>query len=526
MKKTIFTLIAVTTIFIFASCNNTDDENSNQTETIDTSSSELASSITGQQIGIEGTSYYVISNQLSDENQSLDMFTARNADATRKAVSSGNRNTDILIEKFASDGYVRKFLKEIGIKNYVQVMQTNLEDSISISGAKDGSQDSNIVDTFYFVDKNLHIIATFKQDFKSDMLIANLVERQIEGFETIDKRNHAEMKNAFLEKFAFASDGITRDYSKLAALHQNYQPSVFEVTTTPEKYNGDLKTRINIQKKYNYDENGEVALTKKNMKESTINKDYKMVIDASNTSKMKNSYRYTYNDDDNKKYRFGLKGENVFYDFINKENTNGYRQLEIASRGTAPFGDNSVQNVDNNQEHYQQQIKFTFNTSGDAFKIEITTKLLNTIDSKKTITIKTFTNETPITEQIVIVSGINELDGNDISLAQAIAKLSNNIRFSKETKILNGYTVPSKIYVRATYPDSFTDCEFLKDLDIFDVTLVPDESKTTGVYYKEIKRTKEDDEENIPSFVQKYSDVFDKVFNRTYNTKSTVFTEE
>ncbi|MBQ9206510.1 MAG: chitobiase/beta-hexosaminidase C-terminal domain-containing protein [Treponema sp.] len=78
----------------------------------------------GSEITIDGTKYYVISNQLSSTKNAsraaVETESAESEDVTG-LVDTGDEETDMAIEKFASNVYVRKFLAEVGITKYIQV---------------------------------------------------------------------------------------------------------------------------------------------------------------------------------------------------------------------------------------------------------------------------------------------------------------------------------------------------------------------------------------------------------------------
>ena len=61
------------------------------------------------------------------------------------------------------------------------------------------------------------------------------------------------------------------------------------------------------------------------------------------------------------------------------------------------------------------------------------------------------------------------------------------ISISDDVKNVNGYTVPTRIYVKAPYSNgsSYTNSSTYLNKDFIKATLVPDASVTTGVMYKE-----------------------------------------
>ena len=546
MKVTKKVLTLVSALFMataFMACSNGSDDspstekqnpqipNNPGVQSTDTTKEQLASATAGQQIQIGGEKFYVIANHLSSgTTNNVSAIVGRSAVSSRAGISTGDSNVDLLIEKFASDVYVRRSLEEAGITNYVQAMPANLDTAISISGADLKNSTTEVRDIFYILNAESQTIATFQQRFLADDLISNLVERKVSGYENLDiSGDKSVMQKKFVEDFVL-TDGKT-DFNKIAILHKKYNPNRFDVWTTPENIGGSLSDKTAIRKTYKYDKNGEVAITKENLKKVKTNKDYQKVTTIGGTEKTANSYVYACEDnDDSKAYEYILDGNGEYYSFKNTDSTayGTERKFAVEAKGTAPFGDSTGSNKNSNSDNYRNRVQLNFENSYIRNYFSITVETTGNADgvnkSKKTLSSSWRQGDSTVFTNLPVTFN----DGSEtknITLAEAVYELSNNIRFSEETTTLNGYTVPAKIYVRATYPDSFTNCAFLKDLDFFDVTLVPDTSKTEGIFYKEINRTGDDDEKNIPEFVNKYKEAFSKFFVRTYNTKSGVFTK-
>ena len=498
MKKTLFALFAVASILTFASCNNTDDENG----ATNTTTEDLSSLTTGSQIQIDGVNYYVVKNNLSSENSS----SSRSVALADEIVSTGDTNTDDIIKKFASDEYVQELLNGVGITEYLQTwdaVSTNYNEGLNNSYPF-------IRDRFVILGGDKKAIAYFDQLYTSD-LGKNLQARGLEGFAEIENNDVARAKHF---RDVFANDNEKAENFK--KIHLNYEPNRFDVETLPDNLQDKKKYRYT----YIHDSDGNIETTKEYLKSIKINKDYRIVSGA-----IKNLYVYQFDDNDTyKTATYVLDGTGEFYELATRDYTNqNRRQITVRAKGTAPFGDENGNNKNNDSKKYQDSVNISFNPSS----ITITKQVLEYIDDSvvntgKTVSINLASGGS-LAEQSISTSGFTS---TATTLGEVISEFSDNIRFSSEPTELNGYTVPSKIYIRAIYPNSFTNCAFLKDLDVFDVVLVPDTSKTTGIFYREINRTNEDDEQNIPSFVQKYSEVFPEVFARTYNTKSTVFTSE
>ena len=547
MKVTKKVLILVSALFMataFMACSDVSDDSPSsemqkpQTQThpdeqsTDTTKAQLASAKAGQQIQIGGEKFYVIANHLSSgTTNNVSAIVGRSAVSSRAGISTGDSNVDLLIEKFASDVYVRRSLEEAGITNYVQAMPANLDSAISISGTAQNDKTTTVKDIFYILNAASQTIATFEQRFMSDYLISNLVERKVSGYENLDisgDNKNTVTKEKFLENFVLTDGKI--DFNKIAILHKYYNPNRFDVWTTPENIGGSLSDKTAIRKTYKYDKNGEVATTKEYLKKVKTNKNYQKVTTIGGTEKIANSYVYSCEDnDDSKTYGYTLDGNGEYYSFKNTDSTayGTERKFAVEACGTAPFGDSTGSNKNNNSDDYRNRVQLNFENSYIrnyfSITVETTGKADGVSKSKKTLSSSWRQGDSTVFTNLPVTFNDGS-ETKDITLAEAVYELSNNIRFSEETTTLNGYTVPAKIYVRATYPDSFTNCAFLKDLDFFDVTLVPDTSKTEGIFYKEIKRTGDDDEKNIPEFVNKYKEAFSKFLLRTYNTKSEVFT--
>jgi len=481
--------------------------------------------------GAEET-YYVVANHLSSINNN---FGARAA-SYESGVSTGDKDVDSFIEIFASQTYAQHFLKEFGITKYIQVWNKSRM-TISMNG-----QDAEVRQKFLILDEKYQKIAQYDQRFNSWTLVKNLIDRGYTAFVSVNKNDKDEMAEAFKKQFVYESDGTTLDYNKLVSLHAEFEPYRFEITTFPENYGGSVSDKQYVSRKYKYDSNGEVALTKANLENIESNKDYQEnIADVAGSAANRPSYTYTTNfsSDTLADYQYTLRGNGSFYKFRNRDlsymrglYTTGYeRRLYATVQGTAPFGDSAGTNTDNQNLKYKKEIRIDM--KDDYFEIYEDISGTNMPERYKNYTIKvsSLSDSIPLTAQTVTVEknvSTNTLvkpDKTPYTLSEAVSTfLRDYIKFSSETTTLNGYTVPAKIYMRSTYPDSFENTEFFKDWDIFDITLVPDESKTTGVFYKEINRTNADDEQNVPEFVKKYSAAFSSVFARTYNTKTNIFT--
>ena len=472
----------------------------------------------GSEITIGNTKYYVISNTLSSTKNASRAAVADETETTDEEsgedvtglVDTGDEDTDIAIEKFASDVYVRKFLAEVGITKYLQVWAPS--DNIKNSNATSTNDVVEFADKFpiYAEDKTTQI-AEFRQIFMASRLIENLHDRGIEGY-TEDK---------------YGSSGNTTDKNTAfnaiseADLRAYYEPNKFRVTTYPAN-----EKRILIEKRYAYDENGEVALTKKNLESTSISKDYQQI-----ESGWKQSYVYSF-DDDGYGYALAYNGSK-FYSFQNADNyVNGSskakRRISVSSQGDPISGSTK-------SSEFKNQIDIRFGNGADNYDTK--TPWIHVVVSGSKATAREYKIQSADLAEngnwldtVVTVKKVENNAETEVSKDKKLSEVLTDdslpfkeyITFSSGTKKVNDYTVPSRIYIRANYEGSENKSTSLNK-DILKVTLVPDESITTGVVYKEINRVSANDEENVPAFVNIYSAHFTDIAAGNYTTSTPVY---
>lgn len=294
---------------------------------------------------IGDATYYVISNQLSSASSKASRAVESTEEDTGEVIiDTGDSDTDAVIEKFASDVYVRKFLAEVGITQYIQLWNPN----DAASDKKTGTNgDASLKDTFYIGDKDGNKIATFSQSWIASRLIKNLAERGISGY--TDATDQA----AYNTKFNALSN---------TTLRTDYMPSNFSVITFPET----LSDKQSIEKIYNYDKNGEIAQVKAYLNNILYNKEYQTVT-YNSESKDWASYRYqeyptrdgsgSLANAEYQQYNFVLLFNNSnFYYLTNEDYDNDYksRRIKVRTVGTNPKSDTSSSNR-------QNQLTITFN---------------------------------------------------------------------------------------------------------------------------------------------------------------------
>lgn len=486
----------------------------------------------GSEIKIDGKTYYVISNTLSstknasraaavDETEITDGETAEDVTGL---VDTGDEDTDIAIEKFASDVYVRKFLAEVGITKYIQVWSPSENTKKANASSSNGMVEFYDKFPIYAADKTTKI-AEFQQYFVARYLIESLHDRGVEGYED-DKYGSSGTNDDKNDAFNKISE---------ADLRSLYEPSKFRIVTYP----ADISSKVGITKRYGYDENGEVALTKKNLEQTDINKDYQKVTTATKT-KDANSYTYTFDTAGGYRYNLSYATDSDTKQFYTFQNTDDYesgntkvkRRIHVYSKGDPV-------NSDFDSGNFQCDVDFKFGTSGEydtnTPKITVEVKGNNAKTLKYSIESTALAGDGNWLDTVVTVKDANNqgvtitVDGiqkDSYTLKEAFEKiLGDYITFSSGTKEVNGHTVPTRIYLKAPYSDgdSYPNASKSLNSDFIKVTLVPDESVTTGVVYKEINRTSSDDAENVPAFVNIYSANFKEIIAGTYTTSTPVY---
>jgi len=462
--------------------------------TVAWSESQADSYVTGQSVTLDGTTYYVISNNISGISSSR---SAEESDTTTE--STGDDEIDTIIEKYASDVFVRRLLKEIGVTSYVELWNPNNEDA-----AYSGSESVYYGDKFIIVNEDGNKLAIFSQKWSSYDIVNYLISK---GDTTYTSGLTTSSLNT--EKAAAFQE------IPVSVLRSTFDPNRFRVTTQSAFYGDDLTKCQSIEKVYNYDVNGEVALTKANVNHANWSKDYQTV-----GSSVKNSYVYK---------EFYTSSDYARTDYWLNRSTNGefyglqecdyydsnQRTFKVNGRGSGELDGNiltddrnlSVSLAFNKTESRALELSVILDeaSEGDYKKYYLSTGAL---DTSKTL----YEQEVTVYKQLEEGGTKTQLYADSSSetkytLMGALTSLdlfTPYIRVNEaEYETVNGMAVPASIQLKAPFKST---ADFKGEYLV--VTLVPDTSVTDAISYKVANASETINGESVPTFVKAYSDTF------------------
>lgn len=488
MKKCKFLSFALALSLLsagFMACSDSDDELPVNKDNV-----SYADLKTGGKTQFDGKSYYVISNHLGDPSAST-------------PVSTGDSTADKLIKKYASDKCVEKLLGEVGITKYIQLY--NFDDRVTKIPASNTAGNTYLNDPFVILNENGLQIAEFSERFDS---------------------------NIFQKKFG--KDGNNSVFNNLTPdeLRASYDPTSFIVTTITD----DLSKKYKIQNNYEYDKNGKVEISDSNLNYKSYNRHFIKV----NGKELSAYYFY-----DNGRISYTLDDStgSYFYRpyFITKDN--GEVEVKIQACGTSA--------ADRTDESKDNTITARFNTSSNIIDITATLKgekLAETGEEAKCVKLRLNNSKfdktkTLLEQKVKVESGTDsenveeqKNNGKSYTFAEAVKSyFADYIRLSDETVVVNGCTVPAKIYIRADFPKktypSAAGHGFLN------VELVPvateDSFKYVGLYKTNSDGTYADafadcrasetamkESDYVPSYAKLYGEAYEEIVKGSYTDKT------
>lgn len=508
MKKCKFLSFALALSLLsagFMACSDSDDD---KTETgVDKNDPNVGDIIyeglkTGAKTQFDGKSYYVISNHLET---SFYRSVVPSFEKSATVVSTGDETADKLIKKYASDEYVEKLLGEVGIAKYIQLY--NFDDRVTKITAANTAGNAYLSDPFVILNENGLQIAEFRERFDS---------------------------NVFQKKFG--EDGNNSVFNNLTPdeLRANYEPTSFIVTTITD----DLSKKYKIQNNYEYDKDGKVEISDSNLNYKSYNRHF-IKINGKELS------AYYFFDNSWIAYVLDDSTGNYFYkpNFITKDN--GEVEVKIQAYGTST--------ADRNDENRNNTITARFNTTNKIIDITATLKgkkLAETGEEAKCVKLRLYKNtfaktkNLPLSEQKVKVeSGTDSKNveeqknnGKSYTFAEAVkAYFADYIRLSDKTVVVNGCTVPAKIYIRADFPKKTYPSA--AGHDFLNVELVPvateDSFKYVGLYKTNSDGTYADafadcrasetamkESDYVPSYAKLYGEAYEEIVKGSYTGKT------
>lgn len=468
---------------------------------------------TGDSLKFEGVDYFVISNTISSGNTSSraandetasEMFTTK--------VNTGDKELDEVIEKFASDVYVRKLLKEIGITDYIEIFDPKQHDGESEEYTVDSSGNIYLQDTFLIISADGKKLATFKQAWDSYRM----------GKDVFKKNTSAE---------------VVEEFKKLTKheLRTKYEPTKFVIETESGFYGSDLTKKILKEKNYYYDKYFEVPLVRANLVNVNTYYAYKKL--DNDTVKAAYAYSESYEDTDTNKgdfskYEYRLlktTAGKLFYTIYKYEYKRGGYRLEVYARGNGMDAKDATTNA-NDRSNVCNIYAGCVNNSGkmdnvfQIFSELYGNKLAEYGETAKKVSIciksSDYDANKSFLEQPVTVKG--DVSQANSTLGEAVKTyLSDYIRFDTEMKKWNGQDIPASIKARALFQKGAD-----HNKKYLDTKFVFDETASTGKDYPIFKEVNDKFDENdvnkndfsafVPENVKLYVDAFKSVSNGEY----------
>ncbi len=455
----------------------------------------------GTKFKLEGVdyNYYVISNRLSS--------------GSSRIIKTDNNFVNAQIEKFAVNKFVRDFLAEFGITEYVMAWAPS--ECVKNPNATSANDNVEFNDYFYILNSKLKKLARFRQQWSASSIMRNLVSRNVEGYADIDTNDKHAMSEAF--------NKISEE-----DLRTKYEPNRYDVETYPD----DLTNKTSVSRLYYYDSNGEVSLTKENLEQQIIKKrnSFKTYTVSDGVEKTIAPIVYK-NKPKDKTFEYSLDLNGEWYKLMLR-NQDEEKRIQIQATGA------STTTVKNNAERvfYGRVDMRFYKTSKKVPWIAIEARGED-VPADKRFNYKLgnvqLSGDNPVfLDAIVKIKDVNnddkivQINGSDTyTLKEAFESLyfRDYIRVSDETTVLNGVTVPAKIYIRTKFME--TSAAAFLNRDFLDVTLVPDTSFEEGIVYREINCTSENYLETVPANFTTYVDHLQEIFDGTYTKTSTIFTE-
>ncbi len=459
---------------------------------------------TGDKTQFDGKSYYVISNHLGDSSAST-------------PVSTGDETADKVITKYASDSELaEELLKEIGVTKYIQLYD--------FEGRKTQLPDLNpagnvyLNEFFIIIDGNGKQIARFRENFASNILAEWYKTYKDKDADIILKDEKSEAK-WFAEKFGSNTDD----------LRLNYYPTEFKAETITD----DMSKKYMLGYSYKYKEDGKVELSDDNLNWKQMYRHYFKINE-------KNIAAYYFFDNERISYTLDDSTGSYFYRpyFITKDN--GEVEVKIQACGTSA--------ADRTDESRDNTITARFNTSSNIIDITAALKgkkLAETGEEAKCVKLRLNNSKfdkakTLLEQKVKVESGTDSKNveeqknnGKSYTFAEAVkAYFADYIRLSDKTVVVNGCSVPEKIYMRANFAEAG-----IKGHDFLNVELVPvateDSFKYVGLYKTNSDGTYADafadcrasetamkESDYVPSYAKLYGEAYEEIVKGSYTGKT------
>ncbi|MBQ0051746.1 MAG: hypothetical protein KBT11_06750 [Treponema sp.] len=456
--------------------------------------------VTGQLVKLDGVDYIVISNNVK-------VNAARSADdgdnSNGETEPTGDEALDLIIEKFASDVFVRKLLKEFDITSYVELMKKPAVDkdwNSEIAIQPNSAGEAYYADKFIIAKEDGTQIAEFDQTWDSSALMDYLVDTNDE----------------YTAKYAA---GLTKDslktekaaaFAKITELDLRtvFNPTRFRVFSSKGFENGDLTKKFSRQKVYKYDKNGEVALTKANIKNVNDSLDYQKIDETT-----KNSYVYKefYDSEEYSRTDYTLARPTgaEFYSLQSYDYSDSYKRYTVRAAGDGKL------NGSTDPDERLNQIDLYFNKTETKFLDFYATKSNKADNNYKRyqISLGNIDATKPLIYQKVSVYQKDSQSGKSVELykdenstkytlieAVQLEGIKDYIHLSQEVVVVNGLKVPAEISVKSNFSAT---ADFKGEY--LNVTLVPVEAGESIIY---VPKTDTLNGKSVPTFVKAYSAAF------------------
>lgn len=238
-----------------------------------------------------------------------------------------------------------------------------------------------------------------------------------------------------------------------------------------------------ISKRYGYDKNGEVALTKANLEQTDISKDYQKVT-VSGSEKEWNSYVYTF-DEDGYRYNLAYNGRQ-FYTFQHTDDyVNGTNKVK---RRINAYAKGDPLNGDFNSSNFQSQVDIQFGKDSDNYDtktpwIQAEVKGTNATALKYKILSADLTENGNWLDTVVRVKKTENGSESAVSTDKTLKEVLENaelpfkdfISISDDVKNVNGYITDLSTTVNVTIALQEMPCGVILSVRILDDFVFKDE---------------------------------------------------
>ncbi len=448
----------------------------------------------GQYVTIDEVEYVVIANHLNS------VMSSRSAD------DASDTSDPYVIETYASDSYIRKFLANYDVTNYIVLWKP----SDSAFKNADNPAKTEFQRTFYIANQDGGLLFKYTEMIqKTDLMkyLLSIGSSYATGLTT--SSTNAEYGTAFLQ-------------IPEAELWTVYNPNRFGFESRSLYYGSDTDKMINTDTTYLYDENGEVALTESNKTATKTRYDYQLVNDAYHYSYVVQEKNLNGTDYDRVDYTIVRNISGEFYSLSSRDYAKSSVDKRIFYVERKGNGTLDQETIDGDVERFILTLTCASNNTGPYIEIKAKSQCKNEGTSSE-IKVKAYFGASLkdfFSQEVDVYHYEN--DTYQSSESKTLLDVLSDANYFKdyfyiddvysgditivtiaedETETETTYVVPASIKMKITSGEE--DVDFTGEYMVVD--FVPDLTEDY-ITYKAVTDTLR--EKTVPSFVKEYSDVF------------------